>query len=447
MHLWGIVALVGLAILSFLTDWNLVSKSGSIDYRNRVTGARLLLSGIDPYHYKWQPGDPAAWCDLYDNPKLPISKTTVTPAMLLLAAPAALLPYPYSQRVWLVVEWAMLAGLWFLWWRNGRKSPGSAGHPRPGRRTRAEDVADYLAATDAACSSTGSRWWWAGLVSAFTFTLAWRHHIDRGQVYIVFVALFGLWLQLSLSKSSTKPWIPGFLAGILVCLRPPLLLFTAPFILLRRRSQWLGAVIGLAIGLIAPMVFKPKVWIDYAKAMSEWSEVYRSGEQPRPGAREFPPAIEGMTLDHLASYQVPQYTDSSLFRLLRDAGWPQVPDKPVLATLVLLFAAWVWCNRKTADAAFLLGLAAWAFLSDAFLPAYRNPYNDVTILNVVALIPILGSRLRLHRALVVASLALGILMVNILPPARWWIYLPTLATATLAVLAVLQTARPKVELN
>ena len=175
--------------------------------------------------------------------------------------------------------------------------------------------------------------------------------------------------------------------------------------------------------------------------------MYRSGEQPRPGAREFPPAIEGMTLDHLASYQVPQYTDSSLFRLLRDAGWPQVPDKPVLATLVLLFAAWVWSNRKTPDAAFLLGLAAWAFLSDAFLPAYRNPYNDVMILNVVALIPILGSRLRLHRALVVASLALGILMVNILPPARWWIYLPTLATATLAVLAVLQTARPKVELN
>ena len=77
---WGALALAVLAVWSFAADWAMVSKSGSIDYRNRVTGLRLLADGEDPYHYKWTLGKPERFFDPFENPALPITKTTVTPA-------------------------------------------------------------------------------------------------------------------------------------------------------------------------------------------------------------------------------------------------------------------------------------------------------------------------------------------------------------------------------
>jgi len=408
---WLGVVLVSLVIFSFFANWILVTKGGSIDYRNRVTGARLLVSGNDPYHYKWQYGQPDRWCDIYDNPALPITKTTVSPTMLLVSAPLAMLPYPSSQRLWLVGQWALLAGIWFMWWRHWRHS-----------RT--------------------TKWWWTALVVAFTYTLAWHHHIDRGQAYVLLTFLLGLWMQLSLSNHPKQGWFCGLVAGLLICLRPPLLLVIAPFVLVRRRNQWLGAVIGLALGLAAPILFRSSVWSDYAKAMNTWSEVYRTDHQPRPGARAFPPEIEGMSLDRLAAYKVPQYADSSLFRIFRVWGVSPIPAHWVLAMLIIPFAFWAWCGRGSPDSSLMLGLAAWAFLSDAFLPAYRNPYNDIMILNVVALMPMLGGLERSSRVLVIIALGLGVLMTNIHPPNRWWIYLPTLVIVCVALLSVWHSTRP-----
>jgi hypothetical protein len=107
--------LAALALFSFWNDWEMVSQTGSIDFRNRVTGARLLLAGEDAYHYKWLPGAPAGWCDVYANRAHPVTKTTVTPAMLLLTSPVAALPYPAAQRAWLLLEWACLVGIWWVW--------------------------------------------------------------------------------------------------------------------------------------------------------------------------------------------------------------------------------------------------------------------------------------------------------------------------------------------
>jgi len=43
---------IGLALLvSFVVDLANTNVNGAIDLRNRITGARLLESGIDPYTY------------------------------------------------------------------------------------------------------------------------------------------------------------------------------------------------------------------------------------------------------------------------------------------------------------------------------------------------------------------------------------------------------------
>jgi hypothetical protein len=396
-----------LALNSLRLDWKMVATNGSIDYRNRVTGARLLVAGQDPYHYKWSEGAPERWRDPYDNPALPITKTTVTPAVLFLTEPLAALPYPTSQLAWLLAQWGLLLGTWGLWLRRLDGKP--------------------------------ARWLWSAAVVGFTYTLAWRHHIDRGQAYMLLVFLLAVWLSLSLQRAPKQSWAAGVVAGFLLAMRPPLLLLVVPFVALQQRRQWLGLILGLGLGVAGPMLQRGTCWADYATGMATWSEVYRTNHNPRPGAQVFPDAIEGLPIDHLAKYSVKQYVDTSVFRLLRSWGWAPVSDKLVLALLAVLVAAWFWRFGRGAPETVLLGIAAWSFIVDWFLPAYRFPYTDVMILNGLALaLGLPGSRWSV-RILVVLSLLSGWLMVGFHPPSRWWIYLPSFALLGVALHGLFRT--------
>src|SRR6202453_2557682 len=135
----------GLALLvSFGVDFANTAQGGASDLRNRITGARLMEHGIDAYHYKWQEGDPEEYCDVYNNPKLPVSKTTATPALLMVNLPLAVLPYRLAQFGWFLVQWLLLLGTGWLWLR--------------------------------ACVTSRQRWLVALAVTAFTYTAAWRLH-------------------------------------------------------------------------------------------------------------------------------------------------------------------------------------------------------------------------------------------------------------------------------
>jgi hypothetical protein len=185
---------------------------------------------------------------------------------------------------------------------------------------------------------------------------------------------------------------------------------------------------------------KPDIWQDYGRSMETWSKVYRTQSEPRPGARPMPPEVEGMPLRDLAAYKVVQHVDSSLYRLGRAFGFKNIPALAMLAALGLLFAAWLWPARRAGDEAFLLGLAAWSFLLDLFLPAFRYPYSDVMILNTLALIPAIACARKAAYGLALLAIALGICMVSILPPAPWPLYLPPVAMAFLAMLMLQQSA-------
>src|ERR1700722_14128683 len=106
----GVVLLVLALVVSLGIDFSQTLRSGAGDFRNRITGARLLEHGIDPYHYIWHPGDPAEFCDTRNNPRMTVSKTTVSPAMLVLYAPLAALPYRVAQFAWFFVQWLLLLG-------------------------------------------------------------------------------------------------------------------------------------------------------------------------------------------------------------------------------------------------------------------------------------------------------------------------------------------------
>ncbi len=407
--LWAALALIVLAIGSFMWDWMVVSTTGSLDYRNRVVGLRLLTDGMDPYHYKWQRGGPETLCDVYENHNLPITKTTVTPAMLLTGWPLELLPYPVSQMLWLLTEWALLAALWWVWFTW------------PGQTLR-------------------SRWWWSVLVVAFSFTLGWRKHIDNGQAYLLWAVLLSLWQRLSLA--GTRPGLTGLLAGLLLCLRPPLLLVIGPFLLFRRRGQWLGAAVGVVLGLGTPVLLRPGVWQEYGQAMDTWSELHRTYSNPRPGVMPVPATIEGMPVERISAFRLSRAADSSLYAVFRLMKLPPMPALPVLGILALACAGWWWWARKSGDAAILGGLAGWVYLTDFFLPAYRYPYDDVMILVALALIPLVRRMEKATLTVAVVSIATGIVVACWKPPTQGWVYVPTYAMIALALLMLIRSHRP-----
>lgn len=161
---WVMIALA--VLVSFRIDWNNTAQGGAIDFRNRITGARLLVHGIDPYHYKWREADPPEFCDPSDNPNRPVSRTTITPALLSLYPPLAELPYRVAQFVWLGLQWALLLGTGVLWWQ--------------------------------ACRAPTLRWLVVVAVVGFSFTAAWRLHAERGQCYVPLTFFLAWWLTATL---------------------------------------------------------------------------------------------------------------------------------------------------------------------------------------------------------------------------------------------------------
>ncbi len=392
--------MLGLALLaSFCLDFNNTAQGGAIDLRNRITGLRLLEHGIDAYHYKWHDGDPAEYCDVYNNPQVPVSKTTATPTLLMLHLPLAAMPYRLAQFSWFFVQWALLLGTGWLWLR--------------------------------ACTTSEARWLVAVFIVGLTYTAAWRLHAERGQSYVLLAFLLAWWLTRMLDPKRGNGFIPGFLAGFLIALRPPFAL-VLPFLVLHRRGQLIGAGVGLLLGFGLPLAINPASWSDYFSAMQTHSELYRNDIDPRPGPQSYPARIEGIPTDILGNYVAIPYADFSMYALLKTLGINRnpltneaVPGWPLLILVALPFAFWLWVSRKQSPENLLMGLAAWLFLADFFLPAYRDSYNDVLILDVVLLGIAATAKFPWAAWPCAVALPVGWAVYVFAPEQNWLINLPT----------------------
>jgi len=397
-----------LLLLSLALDFRNFQHGGSIDLRSRIVGARLMLEGRDPYHYKWKLPEPAAFCDPFNNAAVPVSTTTVTPAMVLLHAPLAPLPYRSARLLWLLLQWSALAGAAVLWIR--------------------------------AAESSRDRLLLAAVFVCFTFTAAWRLHAERGQSYVILLLLVAGWAQASLRESGWRSLLAGVLAGVLIALRPPLAVVVLPFVGLCRRRQLPGLALGLLGAAGLPMVFQPDCWKQYAGAMEEWAQLYRT-TAPRPPGQAFPPLIEGFPIDVLARFAPIPFADSSLTFVLKSLGLTPGSSLPLLAALTGLYGLWLWRARRAASLLLLSGVAAWCYLTDFFLPAHRGTYNEVQVLNAIALgcfVPRLRSWAARGAA---AAILAGWLVLLSLPSAKWIINMPTMVFAAVVTGILIAAAR------
>jgi hypothetical protein len=396
--------MVGIALLvSFGVDFSNMAQGGSVDLRNRITGARLLERGIDAYHYKWREGEPPEYCDLRNNPRQPVSKTTVTPALLVLHLPLAALPYRQTQFLWLVAQWLLLLGTGWLWLR--------------------------------ACTTPLMGWVAALFVTGFSYTLAWRWQAERGQAYVLPAFLFACWLTATPDPKRGNGFVAGCVAGFLIALRPPFALLL-PFLALHRRGQLAGAAAGLLLGFALPMLLNPAIWTDYFSAMQTYSHLYRSDINPGPNPLRYPPTIEGIPTALLGRLMPFHTGDFSAHALLRWLGFEPFPALPVLLAVAAPFAFWLWVTRRQPAERLLPGLAAWFFLTDLFLPAIRFDYHDVFILNVVLAGVIAAKKIPWAAWPCALALPMGWAVYAFSPVQAWLINLPAFFFTLGAILAL-----------
>lgn len=104
-----IVALI-ISATGFIVDLHSTLTYPGSDLRSRVVGARLMLEGIDPYIFKWQPDLSEWFYDPLDLPPKLVSRLSVPPTVLALHAPIAGLSYLQQKVIWLLIQWISFVG-------------------------------------------------------------------------------------------------------------------------------------------------------------------------------------------------------------------------------------------------------------------------------------------------------------------------------------------------
>jgi hypothetical protein len=193
---------------------------------------------------------------------------------------------------------------------------------------------------------------------------------------------------------------------------------------MRRRGQIPGFITGVLVALLLPMLWRGDIWLKYAAAMQTHSALYRGGIDPAPGLQSFPATIEGMPTDLLGNYAAIPYADFSLHALLRSFNLEPAPSFPFLVVVGAAALSWLWWRRGSSSEGLLAGLLAWLFLFDLALPAYRNIYNDVLVLNLAALALFLP-RTRWPQRFFFIALPIGWAIDYFAPMHDWMIDLPS----------------------
>lgn len=107
-------------VIGLIVDLQTTLTYIGIDLRNRVIGARLVIEGIDPYFFKWNPSWSDRFYDPMENSHNLLSRVSVPPTVLALHSIMARLPYLQQKILWLIVQWSALVGSVFIFYISNK---------------------------------------------------------------------------------------------------------------------------------------------------------------------------------------------------------------------------------------------------------------------------------------------------------------------------------------
>lgn len=322
------------------------------DLRNRVVGARLMAAGQSPYFYKWQNGDPETWLDPFEKQNQVVNGNTVTPVTLFLFSGLNPVHFSNTQWLWVVVSFAFfLMSLELI-----RRLIFQYKKPEHGF-----------------------------LIPALLLAAAgWKMHLYSGQIYIVYSFLLLLFFYEYALK---KFYAAGFIALLLVAMRPPFLLLFLPLFVFRfQRGMAWGSAVAIVLLVLVHFFWIPiHYWTDYFNSMRIHA-LEIPGQIPEIPVNTVVPANpEGIGFDHIAQekYLAALSPDIlSVQKVLPKSGFcAQTFVLPFLLLFVYLLLFAVTAKRKPLKQMDVTGLLLFGFalyiLSEYFLPAPRFTYNVV----------------------------------------------------------------------
>jgi hypothetical protein len=181
-------ATMSFLLLSVARSWYFSEKYGGSDLRARTIASRLLGTSNSPYFYKWKKSDGYYFLDPNQYSNRTVCGTSVTPAVLYTIYPLSVLPYLEVRRIWTILLYLLLGGIFFLIILSHKSQP--LFYP------------SVIIILGLICSSN------------------WLFNIERGQVYTLYTFIFGLSYYLFHTKLRRAQLISGFVAGVLILLRP-----------------------------------------------------------------------------------------------------------------------------------------------------------------------------------------------------------------------------------
>ncbi len=158
-----------LSFIVLLVSLEDIGRYAGIDFRNRIVGARVLLTGQDPYTFEWQPGMPVELLDPCHDAR--VHRLTAPPPTLFLYAAIAELPYKVERLISCLLEWAAFIVCAFVLTRTI-----AVGQKR----------FLFLAATTV----------------FFVLSFFWRAHLERGQVYVFHLLLLSCAVRTLFARKS-----------------------------------------------------------------------------------------------------------------------------------------------------------------------------------------------------------------------------------------------------
>ncbi len=332
-------------------------KYGALDLRNRVVGVRVLLNEEDPYFFKWEQDTPEEFVDARDfYSNFPMSRLTVPPSVLLLHSPFASIPYKTQQILWAFIQWLLLLLSIIL-----------------------------LSNTTDSIIKKKIIWIIGLLIIASSFF--WRLHIDKGQIYILF--LFMIILSYWLVKKKDNYILSGFILGLTVSFRPPVILMGIPFLIKKKWKFIISGITGMLISFVSSLFIAPfPFWKSYFNSM-EFHEKFHL-LIIRPTYSFFNKIDVDGIKNAIFSANLP-IEDSSIQDMFRIIFHLKVKAiilelSLIICISVLIFLLWKRIVKtKSNDILFYIGIV-FVIISSFFLPAARLSYMNIYWLFPLSLI-------------------------------------------------------------
>lgn len=362
--LWILISIciTGTLIWTIRRDLHLI-KLTSGDIRNRIVGARLQKDNQSPYFYKWKNGDGIRYYDPGNFNANAVSVSTASPFFHILLYPLAEFRQYTINRIWLALQYLLLAISVFL----SLKLTG----------TVPQKIAVLTAGT------------------GILFTEGWISMIIYGQLYLIppFLAIAFIYYFQN-NKAPAHALISGTIFIVAILIRPTILLFFLPFIFLVNKYTrhykilfFIPSV--LLLSWILTSSTQRQLWTDYRNNIQEHVKIHYLKDttfkvnDPDPHYAEW----EGMNYNEMVTeYKkglfINHSQDVNFSTLISDIFHVKIP-LPLLAGLFFIIAGimfLVFWAAYTDGSTFynfpLLGYSLY-MLCDFFSPINRYQYYAV----------------------------------------------------------------------